>query len=68
MIIPAEGEVLKYRLTGNIFEIKKITKQFVILHSVDGSMQIMTGEKSLVNLFEKIPRVDFPRSALTKSF
>ena len=55
MIIPKEGEILKYRLTGNIFKVKKITTQFVILQSMDGLTQIMTGEKSLVDLFEKIP-------------
>lgn len=64
MIIPAEGEVLKYRLTGNLFEIKKISNQFVILHSVDGSTQIMTGERSLVDFFEKIPKVETPQAPL----
>jgi hypothetical protein len=68
MDIPVEGEILKYRLTGNFFEVKKITKHFVILHSVDGSTQIMTGEKSLANSFEKIPQADSPRSALIKPF
>jgi hypothetical protein len=56
MIIPARGEVMKNRSTGNIFEVKKITDQFVILSSPDGLMQIMTGRKSLIHLFEKIPR------------
>ncbi len=61
MIIPREGEILKYRLTGNIFKVKKITTQFVILQSMDGLTQIMTGVKSLVHLFEKIPHLN-PRS------
>jgi len=56
MIIPEEGEIMKNRLTGNIFEVKKITDQFVILYSLDGLMQIMTGKKSLIHLFEKIPQ------------
>ena len=55
MVTPEQGEMLKYRLTGGIFEVKKITNQFVILHSQDGLTQIMTGKKSLLNLFEKIP-------------
>ncbi len=54
MIIPEEGEILKYLPTGNIFKVKKITSQFVILHSMDGMTQIMTGKKSVVNLFEKV--------------
>ena len=64
MTIPAKGEILKYRSTGDIFEVKKITNQFVILYSVDGSTQIMTGEMSLDFLFEKIPRVDSPGSGM----
>jgi hypothetical protein len=60
MIIPEEGKMLKYRLNGNTFEVKKITNHFVILHSVDGSTQILTGEKSLVNSFEEIQQINPP--------
>ncbi len=60
MIIPEEGKMLKYRINGNIFEVKKITNQFVILHSLDGSTQILTGEKSLVNSFEEIRQMSPP--------
>lgn len=56
MIIPEQGEIMKNRSTGNIFEVKKITDQFVILNSLDGLIQIMTGKKSLIHLFEKIPQ------------
>jgi hypothetical protein len=37
---------LKYGQTGTIFEVKKITNQFVILNSLDGSSQIMLEKKS----------------------
>jgi hypothetical protein len=56
MIMPAQGEIMKNRSTGNIFEVKKITDQFVILSSPDGLMQIMAGKKSLIHLFEKVPQ------------
>ena len=56
MIIPTQGEIMKNRSTGNIFEVEKVTDQFVILSSLDGLMQIMTGKKSLIHLFEKIPQ------------
>jgi len=58
MIIPEQGEIMKNRLTGNMFEVKKITDQFVILYSLDGLMQIMTGKKSLIHSFEKIPQAE----------
>jgi hypothetical protein len=67
MITPEEGEILKYRLTGNIFEVKKITNQFVILHSMDGLTQIMTGKRSLLNLFEKIPYMNSRATGLSES-
>ena len=54
MIIPEEGEIMKNRLTGSIFEVKKITDQFVILYSLDGLMQIMKEKNRLIHLFEKI--------------
>jgi hypothetical protein len=56
MIIPEQGEIMKNRLTGNMFEVKKITDQFVILYSLDGLMQIMTGKKNLIHSFEKVPQ------------
>ena len=56
MTIPEQGEIMKSRLTGNFFEVKKITDQFVILYSLDGLMQIMTGKKGLIESFEKIPQ------------
>ncbi len=54
MIVPEEGEVLKHRVTGNLFEVKKVTHHYVILGAIDGLTQIMTGEKSLASLFEKV--------------
>lgn len=42
MISLEEGETLKYRSTGHIYEVKRITNPFVILGPVDGLMQRMT--------------------------
>jgi len=52
MTILQEGSRLKYRSTGTFFEVKKITNQFVILNSMEGTRQIMTGKKNLNSLFE----------------
>jgi len=54
MIIPKEKEILKYLPTGDLFEVKKISNQFVILHSLDGLTQIMTGKGGLDNSFETV--------------
>ncbi len=60
MEIPAEDEILRYRLTGENFRVKKITPQFIILFSIDGSTQVMTGKRSLIDFFEKISRAENP--------
>lgn len=52
MIVPQEGKRLKHRRTGNMFRVKKITDQFVILDSVDGSSQILAEKKSFAFPFE----------------
>jgi hypothetical protein len=52
-VIFEEGETLKYRSTERIFEVKKRTDQFVILQSLDGLTQVLTGEKSNFDFFEK---------------
>jgi hypothetical protein len=63
MIIPEQGEILKNRQTGDMFEVKKTTDQFVILYSLDGSMQLMTGKRSLIHSFEKIPQDEMIRKS-----
>lgn len=55
MALVKKEERYKYRSTGQIYEIKSISNQFVILHSVDGLAQVMTEKQNLTNSFEKIP-------------
>ena len=54
-VILEEGEALKYRSTGRIFEVKKRTDQVVILQSLDGATQVLTGEKNIFDFFEEPP-------------
>jgi hypothetical protein len=65
--IPKIGEVLRHRETGNIFEVRKITSEFVILHSKDGVWQVMTGKESVFYSFEKISSIERFISSLEKS-
>ena len=53
MVGPKERERMIYRRDGNIFEVLKITKDFVILQALNAPTQIMTGKKSFEFLFEK---------------
>jgi len=66
MDIPRVGQVLKYRKTGKIFKVGKITDEFVILHSREGTSQILTGKNSLFSSFEKLPEMKGSASALAE--
>ena len=55
------GEILKYLRTGGLFEVKKITHDFVILSAQDGSTKIMTGKVGFDSVFVKVPSLESPR-------
>jgi hypothetical protein len=65
-VIFEEEETLKYRSTERIFEVKKRTDQFVILQSLDGLTQVLTGEKSIFNFFEKTLKASSRTSEMAK--
>ncbi len=50
MLIPEIGTIFKSKLTGSTYELRKTTDRMVILHSLDGLSQILTGKENL-NLF-----------------
>lgn len=52
---PKTGEVLKYMRTGSLFEVQKVTSEFVILCARDGSSQILAGRGSFDFLFSRVP-------------
>ena len=64
--VPKKGQVLKYRQTGELFEVRKVVDEFVILHSRQGISQILTGIRGLFNSFEKIPEMKDLASPLEK--
>ncbi|HSR10728.1 MAG TPA: hypothetical protein VLS90_04740 [Thermodesulfobacteriota bacterium] len=65
MEIPEKGQHLKYLRNGEIFEVKKVTPEFVILHDKVGLMQIITGVHNVFNLFEKLPAEDQQKNGET---
>ncbi len=51
-----EGERMKYQKDGRVFEIAKITRDFVVLQALDDKTQVLTGKASLDFLFAEIPQ------------
>jgi len=66
MVSFEQGETLKYRSTGRIFEVKKRTDQFLILQSLDGLTQVLTGEKSIFDFSEMTLKADSRTSEMVK--
>ena len=64
MTSPKIGEILKYLRTGGLFEVRKVTNEFVILYAQDGSSQILTGKGSFDFLFARVPPVESTRKDL----
>ncbi len=58
MTSPKIGEVLEYRKTGGLFEVKNVTRDWVLLFSWDGSRQIMAGIENLDYLFSRVPMLE----------
>jgi hypothetical protein len=50
-----KGEMLKSTLTGKVYRVKVLTDQMVVLQSIDGLTQVMTGKLSLSYFYEKLP-------------
>ncbi len=50
-----QGEMLRSTLTGKVYQVKVFTDQMVILQSLDGQTQVMTGKLSLNYFYEKLP-------------
>ncbi len=67
MTNPQIGETVKYLRTEGLFQIKKVTKDFVILNAQDGSTQVMAGKESFEFLFEKIPPAHSPSKVLDRT-
>jgi len=61
---PKKGEILKYKPTGRLFEVKRFSRDWMILFSQDGSRQIMTKKENFDHLFARIPLVEFRKMLL----
>ena len=62
----SKGEKLKCRSTGCVFEVKKRTDPFVIWQPLDGVTQVLTGEKSIFDYFEKTLKAGSRTSEMDK--
>jgi hypothetical protein len=52
MLTPKEGEIVKCLRDGNLFKVKKVANDFVILDALDGLSQMVTGKRGFDSIFE----------------
>ncbi len=55
-----EGDRMKYQRDGRVFEIAKISRDFLVLQALDDSTQVLTGKASLAFLFAELPQSGVP--------
>jgi hypothetical protein len=60
MTSPKIGEILEHRPTGNLLEVKKVTRDWVMFFSRGGSRQIMAGVESFDHFFTRVPLLNLP--------
>ena len=61
MITPAIGEVLRSSLTGKVYEVRRILDQMVILQSLNGMNQVLTGKENLSLFYEKVFSIELKK-------
>jgi len=68
MLTLNEGEIVKSLRDGNLFKVKMVSKDFVILDALDGLSQIMAGKRGVDFIFERIPlRLSFPEFTIGRA-
>ena len=53
-----EKDRFKSRITGNIYEVKRIVNQLIVLESLNGKSQVLTELDNIALFYEREPRKD----------
>jgi hypothetical protein len=53
-----ESNRFRSKITGNLFELKKIANQMVVLESLNGRSQVLTELNNLALFYEREPKKD----------
>jgi hypothetical protein len=61
MITLTIGEIFKSSLTGKIYEVSRILDQMVVLQSLNGLNQLLTGKDNLSLFYEKVFSIELKK-------
>ncbi|NWG01287.1 MAG: hypothetical protein HXY44_00340 [Syntrophaceae bacterium] len=61
MITPAIGEIFKSSRTRKMYEVRRILDQMVILQSLNGLSEVLTGKENLGLFYEKVFSIELKK-------
>ena len=58
MIATNEKDRFRSKITGNVYEVKKIADQMIVLETLNGKSQVLTELNNIALFYEKEPKKD----------
>ena len=58
MKAPNERHRFRSKITGNVYEVKKIANQMIVLESLNGKSQVLTELDNMALFYEREPKKD----------
>jgi len=58
MMTRHESDRIRSKITGNVYEVKKIVNEMIVLESLDGTSQILTELNNLALFYESEQKKD----------
>ena len=58
MLTPHESDRLRSKITGNVYEVKKIVNEMIVLESLNGRSQVLTELRNIELFYESEQKKD----------
>ena len=58
MIAKNEKDRFRSKITGNVYEVKKIADPMIVLETLNGKSQVLTELNNIALFYEKEPKMD----------
>ncbi len=58
MMATHESDRFRSKITGNVYEVKKIADQMIVLETLNGKSQVLTESDNIALFYEREPKKD----------
>ena len=58
MMTTHESDRFRSKITGNVYEVKKIVRNMIVLESLNGTSQVLTELNNIALFYEREPKKD----------